>query len=341
MSETLYQRYLQLNKQGVHQCDAAAALGVSEGELTASFPYMQYLGGNIEAFLPELAALGEVKSVVRNSVAVHEKTGVYTNLELSPVMGTAINQGGLDLRLFLHRWKHILAMKADGRHAFHFYDAYGKTVQKVLLTDEAAVPQWERLCGRYRQDGAPVFEPRPADTPYLPVSLDHEQAAAYRQAWQGLKNVHHFRMVLADFGIDRLQGLEYAPEGDAQRLQPAAVEEVLQQCAARGITLLVFVNNSGIVQIQTGRVHHVGRAGGCLNILDDAEEGFSLHLKDGELAQVWFVRRPGSSGVVHSIEAYDRNRNLVLQLFGRPADAPAEPEAWRGLMAQVCGQYGL
>ena len=53
------------------------------------------------------------------------------------------------------------------------------------------------------------------------------------------------------------------------------------------------------------------------------------------------IRRPGSNGIVHSIEAYDDRRNLVLQLFGRPADAEAESEAWRALIAEVRQTYGL
>ena len=337
----LYQRYLQLKQQGIHQRDAVAALGVSEGGLIASFPDTQYLGGDAAAFLPELEALGEVKSAVRNVAALSEKTGLYTNLDISPMMGTAINQGGLDLRLFMRHWKHIFAVKAGGKHAFHFYDAYGKAIEKVFLTNEAALPAWEALCAKYRSSDAPVFEPQPEDAPYQSVTLSAEQIQAYHQEWAGLKNVHHFRVVLSQFGIDRLQGLEYAPEGDAQQLKREAVEYILRHCEGKEMPLLVFVNNRGIVQIQTGQVHHVGRSEGYLTIDDEAEEKFKLFLDDSKLAETWFVRRPGSNGIVHSIEAYDDKRNLVLQLFGRPADADSETEAWRDLIAQVRAQYGL
>ena len=135
--------------------------------------------------------------------------------------------------------------------------------------------------------------------------------------------------------------MEYAPEGDAQKLKREAVEFIFRQCAERGMTLLVFVNNSGIVQIQTGQVHHVDRADGWLTVSDFAEEKFNFFLDDAKLAELWFVRRPGSNGIVHSIEAYDDRRNLVLQLFGRPADAEAESEAWRALIAEVRQTYGL
>ena len=67
----------------------------------------------------------------------------------------------------------------------------------------------------------------------------------------------------------------------------------------------------------------------------------NFFLDDAKLAELWFVRRRGSNGIVHSIEAYDDRRNLVLQLFGRPADAAAESEAWRALIAAVRQTYGL
>lgn len=70
-------------------------------------------------------------------------------------------------------------------------------------------------------------------------------------------------------------------------------------------------------------------------------KSLDIFLEDAKLAELWFVRRPGSNGIVHSIEAYDERRNLVLQLFGRPADAEAESAAWRALIAEVRQTYGL
>ena len=70
-------------------------------------------------------------------------------------------------------------------------------------------------------------------------------------------------------------------------------------------------------------------------------KSLDIFLDDAKLAELWFVRRPGSNGIVNSIEAYDERLNLVLQLFGRPADAAAESEAWRALIAEVRQTYGL
>lgn len=336
----LYQRYLTLQaEQNLYQRDAAAALGVSEGEIVACLPHSTYLGNNINDFLPQLEQLGMVQSIVRNDLAVSEKRGVYQNLDLSPMMGTAINMGGLDLRLFLRRWQHIFAVSDDKKQSFQIFDAHGNAIQKIYLTEESQTALFEHICQQFASDAAAQFT-RPPEAPTSELTtLTPEKITEYQDAWRGLQNVHHFRVVLSQFGIDRLQGLEYAPAGDALRLNVSAIEAIMQRCAERGITLLTFVNNSGIVQIQTGKVHHVVRARGWLNMMDNKEENFTLHLNDSGIDQFWFVRRPGSNGIVHSFEAYDANRELVLQLFGRQADARSEPENWRELVQEITAEF--
>lgn len=336
----LYQRYQTLqNEQNLYQRDAAAALGVSEGEIVACLPHSRYLGSQINDFLLQLEQLGNVQSIVRNDIAVSEKTGVYRNLDLSPMMGTAINIGGLDLRLFLRRWRHIFAVANGKRRSFQIFDAHGGAIQKIYLTDDSQIAAFEAICRRFAVDAAPSFDRLPEAAAAEPKTLSPEEITEYRRAWLGLQNVHHFRVVLSQFGIDRLQGLEYAPEGDALRLKTEAIEAIMHRCAERGITLLTFVNNSGMVQIQTGKVHNVVRARGWLNMMDNKEENFTLHLNGSAIEQFWFVRRPGSMGIVHSFEAYDKNRELVLQLFGRQADAECEPENWRELVQEIIAEF--
>lgn len=342
MSDTLYERYLaEQAKQALRPQQAAEKLGVSEGELLSVLPESQYLGTPTDEFLMQLESLGEVRSIVRNDLAVSEKTGVYRNLDLSPMMGTAINLGGLDLRLFLRRWKHLFAVKQEKLTSFQIFDAYGDVIQKIYLTDERQKERFHQICQPLVQSKQPEFETRPEPGNADLKTLNAEEIEAYQTQWQGLQNVHHFRVVLAEFGIDRLQGLQYAPQGDAQRLDLAAVEAVIRRCAERNITLLSFVNNSGMVQIQTGKVHNVSRMAGFLNILDNDETQFDLHLKDQDMAAFWLVRRPGSNGIVHSFEAYNRRRELVLQWFGRQADEPSEPHEWRELVQGILADFGV
>lgn len=92
---------------------------------------------------------------------------------------------------------------------------------------------------------------------------------------------------------------------------------------------MIFSGNRGIVQIQTGKVHNIVRARGYLNILDGREEGFSMHLKDDEIAETWVVRRPIRDGFVTCVEGFDSRRKTVIQIFGRRQEGEPELAAWQ------------
>ncbi|MDK4575163.1 MULTISPECIES: ChuX/HutX family heme-like substrate-binding protein [Kingella] len=328
---------IETQEQSIIQAVKQAQL--TEGQYLAQHPKSQYLGSEINAFLLSLEALGNLTSTVRNPIAYSQKTGIYHNLDLSPMMGTAINLGGLDLRLFLRRWKHIIAHQQNDCYSFQFFDTYGNAIEKVYLTQPEQIPAWQQLCQQFTQSTTPEWEMQP-ENPATPLNtLTPETIAAYQQEWQTLQNVHHFRVVLSQFGIDRLQGLQYAPQNDAMRLPIAALEAIITQCAQRKITLLTFVNNNGIVQIQTGKVHHITRQDNGLHMQDQQEEQFTCHIQDQSISQFWFVRRPGSNGIVHSFEAYNDQRELVLQLFGRQADAESEPADWQQLVQDILTQF--
>ena len=104
-----------IGKPYVIPTEGATALGVSELELLLSSPYSQYIGTNCIDVLKRLEAFGEVESIVRNELAVHEKQGLYHNLKLGEKMGLALNVGGLDLRFFVQKWAHMLAIKDDSK----------------------------------------------------------------------------------------------------------------------------------------------------------------------------------------------------------------------------------
>ncbi|MCP2040331.1 putative hemin transport protein [Neisseria sp. HSC-16F19] len=315
--------------------EGAAALGVSEGELMAAAPDTVYLGRACGDIVQQLHTLGQVEAIVRNSVAVHERKGVYDNVRWSEQGGIALNIGGIDLRLFTRHWHHALAVTGQARgevsRSIQFYDEYGTALQKVFLRDPAALPAWQALLDTFGQSGAPGFQAAPPPSVTIPPPLDDTQLAAFHQGWQALTDVHQFGGLLERFGIDRLTAYQQAPAGMARRLDNGVWERVLEQVRDCGMELMVFVGNRGLVQIQTGPVHKVVRARGYLNVLDGASTGFNLHLQDSTIAESWVVRRPVAGGFVTCIEGLDEHRRTVVQFFGRRKEGEPELAAWQAM----------
>ncbi|OSI15379.1 ChuX/HutX family heme-like substrate-binding protein [Neisseria dumasiana] len=323
-------------KQGMYfPREAAADLGVSEGALMADAPETVYLGGknNVRGIVLKLHTLGLVQCIVRNSVCVHEKQGIYENVSMSETSGIAVNVGGIDLRIFPARWHHVLVVtNRDGEkmsRSVQFYDEFGVSVQKVFMREEGKEAEWQALLDAFRTEGKPEFQtgelPPATATPALPS----EKEAAFQERWNELKDVHHFGGLLETFEVDRQTAYRHAPEGATKLLNHDAWQQVLEAARDRGIDIMIFAGNRGLVQIQTGKVHNVVRARGYLNVLDGKEEGFSMHLKDDEIVETWVVRRPIRDGFVTCVEGFDNRRKTVLQIFGKRKEGEPELEAWR------------
>ncbi|OSI10907.1 ChuX/HutX family heme-like substrate-binding protein [Neisseria zoodegmatis] len=323
-------------KQGMYfPREAAADLGVSEGALMADAPETVYLGGknHVRGIVLKLHTLGLVQCIVRNSVCVHEKQGIYENVSMSETSGIAVNVGGIDLRIFPARWHHVLAVtNRDGEkvsRSVQFYDEFGVSVQKVFMREEGKEAEWQALLDAFRTEGKPAFQTGELPPATATPALLSEKEAAFQERWNELKDVHHFGGLLETFEVDRQTAYRHAPEGSTKLLNHSAWQQVLEAARDRGINIMIFAGNRGLVQIQTGKVHNVVRARGYLNVLDGKEEGFSMHLKDDEIVETWVVRRPIRDGFVTCVEGFDSRRKTVLQIFGKRKEGEPELEAWR------------
>lgn len=337
---SLWQQYQtnKAQKQGMYfPREGAADLGVSEGTLMADAPETVYLGGkeNIRGIVLKLHMLGTVQCVVRNSVCVHEKQGVYENVSLAPTSGIAINIGGIDLRIFTARWHHALAVTANegGKvsRSVQFYDEFGVSVQKVFMKEEGKTAEWQALLDAFGTAGKPAFQSGVLPPVEAAAALLPEQEAAFQERWNELKDVHHFGGLLETFKLDRQTAYRHAPAGATRMLPQEAWQQVLEAAKAKNLEIMIFSGNRGIVQIQTGRVHNIVRARGYLNVLDGKEECFSMHLKDDEIAETWVVRRPMRDGFVTCVEGFDARRKTVIQIFGKRQEGEPELAAWRDI----------
>ena len=60
---------------------------------------------------------------------------------------------------------------------------------------------------------------------------------------------------------------------------------------------------------------------------------FDMHLRTDHIAEVWAVTKPTRTGDAISVEAFDADGGLIVQIFGYRKDTPAEP--WNALVAAL------
>ena len=331
--------------------EGAAALGVSEFELMLASPHSQYIGGQCKAVLEQFAGFTKVESIVRNDLAVHEKTAQYHNLKLGDKMGIALNIGGLDLRFFMWRWQHMLAVtdlsKADKpSYGIQFYDEQGGAIDKVYLREmtEPAISRWQDMIEQQRAavtDDKLTLELKDTVQDWQYKDLTDDNRAKLQRRWHKMTDIHQFYHILNKLEIDRASSYAQAPEGSTYQLSIEAVVATFEQARDAHCPIMTFVGNSGMVQIQTGTVQTLKRIGDWFNVLDKGHNDFTLHLKDTALAQVWCVKRPTKDGIVTCIEGFDHKGVSIFTLFGQRIEGTPELEEWRDITAHIINEYAL
>lgn len=351
----LWQSYEQAKSESkmLFPTEGSQKLGVSELELLLASPDSQYLGSNCVDVLNALTKLptDKLESIVRNDFAVHEKLGKFQNLKAGKKMGIMLNVGGLDLRYFMSKWKHILAVtntKNNKRaiHSIQFFDGQGNAINKVYLKNMDDLPHWQSMLDEIITSMGNNAEAKTIelDAPeelkdWQLKTLNDENKKTLHEKWLGMTDVHQFFGILADLEIDRASSYIQAPDGMATKLNPHACEQLLNLVQQKACPIMIFVGNTGVVQIQTGTVKTVNRMGDWLNILDKDHNDFTLHLKDSGISQLWWVKRPIVDGYVTCIEAFDDKGRTIATIFGQRQEGNPELDLWVEITDQIAKDY--
>jgi putative hemin transport protein len=315
--------------------DAAAALGVPEAALVearrrtgAAVPLRRPDAaegfGRVLARLPEA---GTVMALTRNETAVHEKVGRFAPPAIDGALGQVV--GDIDLRLFLQHWRLGYALTDGGLRSLQFFDAAGTAIHKVYRRPETDAEAFERVVAAFADPGAAPARFDAPEPPRIERPDAEVDVKGLREAWGALEQTHLFFALMRRFDVTRAQAMRLAGPALARPVAASSVELLLEQAAAAGLPVMVFVGNRGCVQIHSGPVSRIETVGPWLNVLDP---GFNLHLRLDRVTAAWVARKPSVHGDIHALELYDASGEVAVQVFGhRPAQGRERPD-WRALV---------
>ena len=321
-----------INNPKVRIRDAAKSLGVSEAELLASGEHNQALRPEFHEIIKKLHSLGYVMALTRNDYAVHERKGTFTKASFHGQVGLVVNPD-IDLRLFMKDWGFAFAVTENNRKSIQFFDKYGDAAQKIYLTEKSDEAAYKALVEEFlaQDQDLPAVErasrPEKKETPD-----DQIDTAGFQEEWLALKDTHDFSGLLRKYDLSRLQSLRLAPTGHAEKIPVSKAETLLNISSAKDLDIMVFVGNPNLIQIHTGKTQKIIRTGPWINVLD---ETFNLHLNDTMIDTLWIVKKPTDLGLVHSVEAFDKQGNLIVQFFGKRKPNIPEREDWRALVTEL------
>ena len=326
---------LQADQPRLRIRDAASALNVSELELALTEDGSELLMHQPFAFINQLKPVGPVMSLTRNQSAVLEVKAAYGTLKGSEKM--ALMLGDVDLRVFLSRWAYTLYIDQHARQTVQFFDAHGNALHKVFSLEQTDLAAWQALINQFRSPVALCFNPIAADAATQEQSMhvlakQAVSAAQLRQRWSAITDVHQFNGLLAELHIRRQDAYVLAGPDFAKPFDKTRLTQLLSQLAATQQEIMLFVANSGLVQIYSGPVLNIKMMGPWLNVLDPH---LNLHLNLTSVANAWCSMRPSKDGAVHSLDLFDEQGELVLQLFAKRSEGQPQADFWRPLIESV------
>ncbi|MCC5884214.1 MAG: heme degradation protein [Halomonas sp.] len=314
--------------------DIARRLGISEGELQAA-----RLGRDVftlpltpHGLASRFHLLGEVKALTRSRHAVLEQQGQYPMLRGSEQAGLLLAPGGLDLRLHLTQWHWACLIRdwlprKDGttteRLSLQIFDRHGTALHKIFSLAAEPPEAWQELktLGSTQE---PAFtqaaEPLPRSLP---------EAPGLAEEWAQMNDVHQFFGLLNRHQLRRHEANALMEGRFTRALRPESCETALHEAASRELPLMLFVASPGCVQIRSGMIPTPQRMRGWLNLFGEA---FTLHLDDTNIVSVWQVHKPNRDGGVTSLEAFDPQGGLVLQIYAERREGQGERREWRQLL---------
>ncbi|MFP7675197.1 hemin-degrading factor [Marivita sp. S0852] len=323
--------------------DLAAKLGISEFQLACAHvgQGVTRIDAHPDKTMPAAMQLGEVMALTRVDAAVHEKVGIYDAYHPGQHAAMVLTED-IDLRIFPSHWVHALMVEkpsdAGTRRSIQIFDAAGDAIHKVFLRDGSDLNAWDTIA---RELAIPDQAPLPEIGQRKPVEAAKsapDKTDILRKEWARLTDTHQFLRLCSKLKMNRLGAYRIAGAPFVRQLATTAVDQMLHKVQASGIEIMLFVGNRGCIQIHTGPIETLKPMGPWQNVMDPR---FNLHLRRDKIAEVWAVDKPTQRGPAISVEAFDADGGLILQVFGLGKDGRDSRPAWGRIVETLDSVTGV
>jgi len=317
--------------------DFAEALGISEAALVAAYcgQGVTRIDAHPDVVMGAAQDLGEVMALTRNASCVHEKVGVYDNYHPGNHAAMILTED-IDLRIFPSHWQHAFLVERDSdtgtRRSLQVFDAAGDAVHKIFLRDGSDHDAFARMTQTLASDNQSPEGQFAHRLPAEPAKIAEDKIDILRKEWQRMTDTHQFLRLVSKLKMNRLGAYRAAGLPFARKLTPEAVDALLSNLQSAGTEVMLFVGNSGCIQIHTGALYTLKPMGPWQNVMDP---GFNLHLRRDEVAEVWAVDKPTQRGTATSVEAFDAYGALIFQVFGVPKEGRDSRPAFRAIVEEL------
>jgi putative hemin transport protein len=315
----------------------AQSVGISEAQLVAA-----YLGQGVtrinphpDAIMEHVAKLGEVLALTRNESCVIERVGHYDDYRAGQHAAMVLN-AEIDLRIFPGFWAHAFAVEKEGenglRRSIQVFSKTGMAVHKIHLRDSSNHEAWAPMVAALTLDDQGPAVPFAARKAPEPPKGNPEKAEKLRAEWDKMTDTHQFMRLTNKLKMNRLGAYRVVGDPYVQLMDNSAVALALRLAAERQAGVMIFVGNRGCIQIHGGPIEKIVPMGPWVNVMDPR---FNLHLRADHIAETYVVTKPTQRGPAVSLEAFDAEGRIILQIFPDRRMGEDNVGLWDGVIADL------
>lgn len=319
--------------------DFAEQNGISEAALLAAYTGQSStrLIAHPDQIMWAAQQLGEVMALTRVASCVHEKIGVYDNYHPGQHAAMVLTED-IDLRMFPQHWQYAFAVEKETdsgvQRSLQVFDGAGDAVHKIFLRNSSHLGAWAGIKEKlFLESQSQSLDVSSRQAPEAAKS-EPFKLAALRKEWASLTDTHQFLRLCSKLKMNRLGAYRIAGAPFVRALTNGAVDQMLNLVQQRGIEIMVFVGNKGCIQIHTGPIETLHAMGPWQNVMDPK---FNLHLRLDQIAEVWAVEKPTKRGMAVSVEAFDKDGALIMQVFGVGKEGRDSRPAWQEIVGSLHG----
>lgn len=319
--------------------DFAEQNGISEAALLAAYcgQTTTRVLAHPDAIIGAAQELREVMALTRVASCVHEKIGVYDNYHSGQHAAMVLTED-IDLRIFPQHWQHAFAVETQTdrgvQRSLQIFDGAGDAVHKIYLRDNARSQAWAGIKEKLFHDSQSQRLEVSLRAPPEPAKSVPRKREILRREWARLTDTHQFLRLCSKLRMNRLGAYRIAGGPFVRALSCGAVDQMLGLVQQSGIEVMVFVGNKGCIQIHSGPIGTLRAMGPWQNVMDP---GFNLHLRLDHIAEVWAVEKPTQRGKAVSVEAFDKDGAMILQVFGLGKEGRDSRPAWQEIVGTLQG----
>lgn len=278
-----------------------------------------FIGQWQDLFNHQLAHQPAILKTCNHGIRI-EQTGSLGELRLYGKMGILAG-GDIDICLYTDHWQQVI--QTNARHHI-----------ELNCTDDSGHTSWQLYSDTENQTGTSAFNyhGQPTDKPKQTVTTAEIDTLQLQQMWASLIHVHQFYDMLSLFKLNLHDAITLMQDKWTFPLGSNQLIGVLHQCQREQIKTKILAGNRGIVHSIKAPIEQVCSSGKQIEVTGN---NFLCQLEQQAISETWLVKRATRQGLHHSIEAFDQQGRLILQLQEHLDGGKTESQQWLRCLGRV------